>query len=242
MSYRIDSDLEFLKNISSSDLDPLVNVLIYNKNGDIRFSEGLTKSIRYQTNHPDHHEYWDLIAEEIQCFGANTIATIFRSGIGVPYKEVLVDVCNKFKVEFNRDDNTEKIELNLLLKFLEVSMVNLSAEELKVIVDELNLKTSSYTSQAVIIALQSTVRLSGFAAYQVAVIVANSVAKAVFGQGLKFATNAALTRTIGIFVGPIGWTLTGIWTLYDIAGPAYRVTIPAVIQVSFLHVKARCEK
>ena len=40
--------------------------------------------------------------------------------------------------------------------------------------------------------------------------------------------------TIGAFAGPIGWVITGLWTLADVAGPAYRVTIPAVIQVAFL--------
>ena len=32
----------------------------------------------------------------------------------------------------------------------------------------------------------------------------------------------------------IGWIITGIWTAIDIAGPAYRITIPAVLQVAML--------
>ena len=59
----------------------------------------------------------------------------------------------------------------------------------------------------------------GLPTYQVAVIVANAVAKALLGHRLKLATNAALTRTMGIFAGPIGWALTGLWTLIDVAGP-----------------------
>ena len=31
--------------------------------------------------------------------------------------------------------------------------------------------------------------------------------------------------------------LTGLWTAIDIAGPAYRVTIPCVIQIAFLRAK-----
>jgi len=49
--------------------------------------------------------------------------------------------------------------------------------------------------------------------------------------------NVILTRTMAILTGPIGWVITGLWTAVDIAGPAYRVTIPAVIQVAALRQK-----
>lgn len=71
-------------------------------------------------------------------------------------------------------------------------------------------------------------------AYKIALIVANAIAKAILGRGLSLAANAGIVRTISIFAGPIGWLITGLWAAMDIAGPAYRVTIPAVIQVAFL--------
>ena len=61
--------------------------------------------------------------------------------------------------------------------------------------------------------------------------------KALIGRGLSFAGNALLTRTMSILAGPIGWAITGVWTAVDIASPAYRVTVPAVIQVAFLRRK-----
>ena len=88
-----------------------------------------------------------------------------------------------------------------------------------------------------LIMAQVGIRAAGFVAYQVAVIVANAVAKAVLGRGLSLAANAALTRIIGMFAGPIGWVITGIWTAIDIAGPAYRVTIPCVCHVAYLRLK-----
>jgi uncharacterized protein YaaW (UPF0174 family) len=39
----------------------------------------------------------------------------------------------------------------------------------------------------------------------------------------------------------VGWTLTGLWTAVDIAGPAYRVTMPAVIQVALVRRKHAAE-
>ena len=70
----------------------------------------------------------------------------------------------------------------------------------------------------------------------------NAVLKALIGRGLSLAGNAALTRTMAILTGPIGWVITGLWTAIDIAGAEYRVTIPAVIQVAALRQKHLYEK
>ncbi len=241
MAYRNDSDLSFLKNVSSSDLDILVEVLIKDKDGDARLTEELTTHDRYKSYSPNHNQYWDLIAAEIQCFGGNSFATMLRGGEGVVYKEVLTDACDKMKVNYNKNASVETIEMNLLMKILTDSMENMKPDELKQIVEDLGLNTTNYSAQAVTAALQGAIKFSGFAAYQVALIVANAVAKALLGHGLKLATNAALTRSMAIFAGPIGWALTGLWALIDIAGPAYRVTIPVVIQVAFLRAKLKYE-
>ena len=83
-------------------------------------------------------------------------------------------------------------------------------------------------------------RASGFLAYQLAVVVANGVARAVLGRGLTFAANAALTRLLGILVGPVGWAITGAWTAIDLASPAYRVTVPCVVQVAAIRHEQAC--
>lgn len=158
---------------------------------------------------------------------------MFRGG-GVLYKEILCDVCDKIKVNYNKSQNTQTIEQGLFMKILSDSLDKMSEEDLKNISNELGLKTTKFTSQAVMGALQIAIKQSGFVAYRIALIVANAIAKAVLGRGLSLAANAGIARTIGIFAGPIGWIITGLWTVADIAGPAYRVTIPAVIQVAFL--------
>ncbi|PUD11920.1 DUF3944 domain-containing protein [Helicobacter pylori] len=44
MAYRYDSDLEFLKRLSSSDLKDLFDALVYGKDGQIRDIQELTDS------------------------------------------------------------------------------------------------------------------------------------------------------------------------------------------------------
>ena len=237
MAYRQDSDLEFLADMASVDLDPLVKILTTDKDGGARLTEELTTHARYQASSPDHHAYWDLIAAEIQCFGANTLGTLVRGGEGVSYREVLTDACDKLKVNYNSDSSVEIIELNLLMKVLTDSMKEMSPDELEAVCNDLKLSPKRYTSEAVIIALQIAIKSSGFLPYQIAVIVANSVVRALIGRGLSLAANAALTRLMATFAGPVGWALSAVWLLVDIAGPAYRVTIPAVIMVSYLRAE-----
>ena len=229
-----DPDLEFLAYCDNEDLDILVNYLTKAKDGNRRLTEDLTDREIYKKYYPDHKKYWREITDEIQCFGANTIATLFRGGEGVPYREILTDVCNKLKVNFNSESPIEIIESNLLMKILTDSLDKMNSDELKKVVETTGIKTTHLTPQAVTFALQVAVRMGGFASYQVAVIVANSVARAVLGRGLSLAANASLTRILGIFSGPIGWLLTSLWTLVTIAGPAYRVTIPCAIHIAYM--------
>ena len=101
----------------------------------------------------------------------------------------------------------------------------------------MNIPHQGFGKQAMIAAIQIAIKKGGFAAYKLAVIVANAVCRTLLGRSLSFAANATLTRWLSVFAGPIGWAITTIWTAIDIAGPAYRVTIPAVIQIAYMRTK-----
>lgn len=237
MAYREDSDLEFLGQMKSEDLNDLVYCLIHDKDGDARWTEALSKSELYKQCYPDHHLYWKDIAAEIQCFGANSFVTFFR-GEGVPYREVLTDVCDKLKVNYNKNSTVEKIENNMLMKIIADSLEKMSPEELRKLAESVGVEnTDGITAEALTGIFQVAFRAGGFMSYQITLIVVNAVAKLLIGRGLSIAGNAALTRVMAAFAGPIGWVLTGLWTAFDIAGPAYRVTIPAVIQIAALRKK-----
>lgn len=236
MAYKLDENLEFLQYIDNESLTILVDTLTKDKDGNKRLTESLTTNKKYKMYYPNHSNYWEAIAEEIQSFGGNTFVNAIRGG-GVQYKEILCDVCDKMKVNYNKKSNVSLIEQNLFMKIFEDAVNRMSEEELKTIVKELKLKTDSYTSQAVIVAMQIAIKKSGFFAYKMAAIIVNAVLKALIGRGLSFAATGTLMRSISIFAGPIGWIFVGIWTALDIAGPAYRVTIPTVIEVAFLRLQ-----
>ncbi|GAB3215157.1 YaaW family protein [Pseudaeromonas pectinilytica] len=243
MAYRYDGDLEFLGQMKSEELEDLVSCLTHDRDGAVRYTEELTMNELYKRHHPDHQKYWELIAAEIQCFGANSFATILRGGKGVEYKEVLMDVCDKLKVNYNKSSSVEKIEGNLLMKILTDAIENMTPEEIKELAAATGVKnTNGITAEAMVGVFQAVFRAGGFKSYQLTLIIVNAVLKALIGRGLSLAGNAALTRTMAILTGPIGWVITGLWTAIDIAGAAYRVTIPAVIQVAALRQKHLYEK
>ena len=234
MAYRHDPDLEFLDSLSSEELNDLVYLLTHDKDGERRLTESLTQEDNYKKHYPDHKQYWKEIAAEIQCFGGNTFANMFRGG-GVPYKEVLCDVCDKMKVNYNKDSSTKKIEQNLLMKILEDALEKMSPEEIEKLGKELGLEnTAKLTSQSLIAVFLAVFRAGGFKSYQLTLIIVNAVLKVLIGRGLPLVGNVILVRIANILTGPIGWVITGLWTAIDIAGPAYRVTIPAVIQIAYL--------
>ncbi|GAA7303336.1 hypothetical protein HpM042_04410 [Helicobacter pylori] len=52
----------------------------------------------------------------------------------------------------------------------------------------------------------------------------------------------ALKKTLGILAGPIGWVITGTLVSINLAGPAYRVTVPSCVLVATLRLKQKAER
>lgn len=237
MAYLEDKNLEFLQYCSTEDLQILVDYLTKDKDGQLRVSEELTTKESYKKYYSHSLPImWKEIAEELQHYGGNTFANTFR-GSGVPYREILTDVAKKQKVNFNSDNSVELIEQYILQSIMQKAIEKMSEEELKNFLTEMNAGKIVGTKQALTAGALTALRLGGFGTYKMAVVVANAVAKSLLGRGLTFAGNATLTRTLGVALGTIGWIITALWTAIDIASPAYRVTIPCVIQVAYMRLK-----
>lgn len=225
---------DLLSRATNEELDPLLECIL-GKDRKGRISSALDMNPLYKEYPKEPTRYWKAIGEEIQCYGGNAIANASR-GYGVPYHEILVDVAKKLKVNFNKNSPSERIELALFSKVLEDAWEKLSREEREKVVRDLGdpRLNASLSGPAAVMAIQAIMRAGGFATYQIAVIVVNAIWRVLFGHGLKFAVNAGLTRWIGVFLGPIGWIVTGGWLAIDLLGPAYRVTIPAVFQIALI--------
>ncbi|PUD52216.1 hypothetical protein C2R59_04340 [Helicobacter pylori] len=51
-----------------------------------------------------------------------------------------------------------------------------------------------------------------------------------------------LKKTLGVLAGPIGWVITGALVSINLAGPAYRVTVPACVLIVALRLKQKAEQ
>ena len=240
LKYKQDVDLDFLGELASEDLEPLVRVLTEDRDGDPRWLEKLTGEDRYIEHYPDHHKYWDLIAAEFIRCGSHTL------GSRKTYREILCDVCDKQKVNHNRSAPIELIEEYLLRHNVTVSVPdfvqNMTDEDLRRLVEEFDLRVPrGAPATAVAAALQTLIATGGFPIYKVAVISLFWTAKAL-GLVLPFAAYTALTRTMSIFAGPAGWIATGALTVYQAGGPAYRVVVPATVVIAALRAKHKHEQ
>ncbi len=47
---------------------------------------------------------------------------------------------------------------------------------------------------------------------------------------------------MGVLAGPIGWVITGALVSVNLAGLAYRVTVPACVLIAALHKKLKAEQ
>lgn len=126
------------------------------------------------------------------------------------------------------------------MKILADSLKTMSSDEVEELGRNLGMQSlAGLSPQALAAAFQVVFQAGGFKSYQLTLIVVNAVMKALMGRGLALAANATLARSMAILTGPIGWAITAAWTVIDVGGAAYRVTIPAVIQVAFLRSRKK---
>lgn len=243
LRYRNDPGLAFLQFCSHADLKDLVDILMTEK-GEKRLTEQLSAEPHFTGSSHDLPKVWLLIAAELQRFGGDTVASILRGGQGVIYWEILKDVCAHLKVEIRDGEELSVVEGRVLLKVLKSSLEKMTEEQRAEFVKSSagvfadgKFDPASATPAAILAALQASMAMGGFAAYQVAAIGANAVSRFVLGRGLSFAANAGFMRFLGVIGGPIGIALSAILTVPMFSGPAYRVTVPAVIYVAYLRQK-----
>ncbi|HEY9267960.1 MAG TPA: ubiquinol-cytochrome C chaperone family protein [Methylotenera sp.] len=251
-----------LKVSDVEDIDILVDYITDNGKGRIALSSDVcAKLINAKQRRIYTHDELLEISYEIRRFGGNTLANLYRdartslfghtnplssaldkilpdSNAAIDYQEVVIDIASKLKTNYSKGDSVLSLEDAILGKLLSDSFAKMTPEERKAVLDELGVRDLSMLKPGATAAAIAAGKFAGFATYKIALIVANAISRALLGKGLTFATNAMLTRTIGVVLGPVGWVITGLWTIADMASPAYRVTVPCVVQLAYMRQKA----
>lgn len=234
---RHDRDLEFLQYCSNEELKALCDILTHDENGEVRYSEQLTNSDAYLEYYPDTMQgMWREIAGELQKYGGNTLMNLYRHGEGVLYADIVDDVCRKLKVEdFDPSWDIHEKEMELFRIVLK-GQGDMTDEEFQNFLREMNIPGKKLTSQAVVMGMQIVMRQGGKYLAPYMTNVANYVSRMVLGRAVTVVSSGILGRMLAVATGPLGWAATAVWTAADIAAPAYRVTIPAVIMIALMRV------
>lgn len=236
---RADFDLQFLQYCDNEDLVSLCNILMFDNNGNLRLSERLSNSDSWLECFPyKMRDMWEDLAYELQSFGGNTLLNVFRNGRGPSYESIVFNVCKHLRVKgISKHDTAEDMEQKLLIAVSTKAIGEMSEEQARAIMEECGVKGYNYSRAglvAAVIALQMVNR-------RLFITVINSVmrmlGKVLLGRGVMMAGMGAISRGVSALCGPIGWIVLGGWTAWDMMGPAYRVTVPAVIQVAYMRVK-----
>lgn len=228
--------MELLTQSSADDLSTLVDYLTDAGKGRISMATGTcSKLIAAQARGSYSSDTLSTLSAELCRFGGNSILNLFRGGEGVPYREVVRDVLEHLKGSCDKDEPVESMELKILERMAIEAWKKMDPEQRTAFQAELGLK--NVAGSAALAAVLAAIKLGGFASYQIALQVANTMSRMMLGKGLTLAANAGLTRTLAAAAGPIGWVVTGLWTAYDLASPAYRVTVPCVVHIAYMRQK-----
>lgn len=224
-----EKDLKFLEECSNEQLKLLADFIIFDNDGKKRLTEELSKVDNFESNYPNNIKILlPNIIDELQRFGGNSIFNRWR-GHGVSYREILEDVCKKLKVNYNKANSTELLEQYMLQKFLIMSIDKMTDEDARHL--SANLTKDALKNQIGMLKSGSPIFIR-----LITMLVANLAAKWGLKQAAGLAARFAGSRAFAVLTGPIGWILTGIWTAFDIAGPAYRVTVPCTITIAYLRI------
>ncbi len=189
------------------------------------------------------------LSREICLDGANTFASTFRAFAGdgwarkgVSWEEIVRDVGGKLKVKLPKDASVPELEQRVLAAVVEKYFESLSEEERAEVNDQLG-QVANGVSVAEATKLLST--RGGAAALTVAfrkaiLKASTEVLKKVLAQVAGKEAAKQATRYAGAVVPGLN-ILLGAWTVVDLAGPAYRKTIPTVIELALMRLELESE-
>jgi len=152
--------------------------------------------------------------KELSYLGSNDLAYLLRRLRGVDYPEIVRDVCKHLKIsELQPGEQESIVELNeqlVIRKIFADAWQHIDADERRELLQQMNLDEGHLPLEGATVAAAVLAGNEGaFTSYNLSLIVANWVARALLGQGLALGANAALARVMGVALGPVGWLASG---------------------------------
>ncbi|NYH22461.1 hypothetical protein [Paraburkholderia bryophila] len=226
--------LPLLSTADKADLAILVQLL--NRSSDIDLNLYITdgQDVAREESPLSAHD----VAAEIQRSGGNSFANALRGGKGVKYIEVARDVANRVGVPLPVHSPVDRIEQAIVRKLFLQAYEPLSLGDRQSVLVSAGIDADRLPPGVTpMVAIQAAFSMGNFASYQLTLIVTQAVTRHVLGTHVSASARTPLARALALFSDSIGRILTCILTAWDIAGPAWRVTLPCVVYVAHLRQK-----
>ena len=187
-----------------------------------------------------------LLEREIRYLGSSDIAYIYRkvtrrdTGAGVPFREIIFDVYRKLKQKPPDALCTEEELLETLVHAYATDRVQrLPVEEQRELLQSVGMSPGDVGSylrdNASRFAIPALIQIAG------AKVTQRVVTNAVIGTITQYVGRQTAKTLVGQlaarfpvwaeWLGPVAWGVTGLWTVYDLQGPAARKTVPATLYI-----------
>jgi uncharacterized protein YaaW (UPF0174 family) len=205
---------ELLSLASSEDLDILADLITDNGKGRLALDSGIKAIIIKRKADGCLQSIADVLDSEIRAFGGNTLMNTYRSS-GVDYQELAGDVAKRLGGKFTENADTYALE--------EVAIANAIGKYAPE-----DAPTSGSDASALNAAIGKVVQhLSQNAGVAIGIASTGGVAGAASAFGARALTFVSGPAAVG----------TAGYTLYEATGPAFRITIPAVLQIAKIRRK-----
>ncbi|MEP9306822.1 hypothetical protein ABKU01_01105 [Enterobacter cloacae] len=214
--------LQLLLNADKGDIDLLIDYVT--NTGKLGFSmSDSVKTVLQDAKRQDipDEETLRLLVRELQHFGGNTFVNLFRRN-GVSYSEIVADVASHLKMKVPAAASVEEKEALIIDCVFTSSWKKMSDDERRQILRGMSISAP--------VSLDIPV-------WQKAALVANGLAQTTAGKVLPLIAGLGIGRALGVLTGPVGLAITSLYTAYDISNPAFRVTLPCVVQIAWIRLK-----
>ncbi|EPZ6067780.1 YaaW family protein [Klebsiella michiganensis] len=214
--------VQLLLNADKDDIDLLIDYVTNTGKFGFSMSDSVKAVLQdaKRQDEPDD-ETLRLLVRELQHFGGNTFVNLFRRN-GVSYSEIVDDVTSHLKMKVTATASVEEKEALIIDCVFTSSWKKMSDDERSQILRDMGINGSASMDIPV---------------WQRAALVANSLAQTTAGKVLPLIAGLGIGRVLGVLTGPVGLAITGLYTAYDISNPAFRVTLPCVVQIAWIRLK-----
>jgi uncharacterized protein YaaW (UPF0174 family) len=236
----------------ADDLSLLANFITDNGEGRLSLDSAVAKKLTACSKHQVFSQAdRSLIAQEILLFGGNTVANLYRSIFSssstISYQELVQDLAKKVGAQVVEGADLQVLEQAILLRIFTQALDKMTEADRKKVLDELGIASTealrslgwgAATGTVIGSAVGATITLVQL---NIAAIVAAAISTQMLGRVAGSAIAFLSTRSATALAGPVGLAVGALWSLADLSSPAYRVTLPCVVQVAYMRKKYLAE-